>query len=329
MGRCPICLDTEKCSVETNCAHTYCSKCILAYWRLQGDLHSGPIKCPVCRQIVLKLTRRENQMPLNPTNHIVTTTTDVCGDVNNTKTTANANTTTTTATATTNQTNLTKSSDNDQNNDNNNNNDCHNTTPTINHQQKSASNTSINSLNCLVTNNTNNGSNNHSNNYHHYSNSNNISAVLNHTSDIDEYNRRYSSLEQKYLFDECSNPYDNYSNHDTLSSANNAARRRASNRSLSNSRIHLCLLATFMYLISPIDFIPEFLFGIVGLIDDLCVIFLCFIYITINASCLLLEKYVYPVIDDIWRVFSQTEQASSQQTRTQRHSRQTRHMFRS
>ncbi|XP_063770665.1 E3 ubiquitin-protein ligase RNF170 isoform X1 [Pseudophryne corroboree] len=46
-------------------------------------------------------------------------------------------------------------------------------------------------------------------------------------------------------------------------------------------RIVLCLLGAFFYLVSPLDIIPEALFGILGLMDDLFVIFLLLIYISI------------------------------------------------
>uniref|UniRef100_A0A7N4P8F5 RING-type E3 ubiquitin transferase n=1 Tax=Sarcophilus harrisii TaxID=9305 RepID=A0A7N4P8F5_SARHA len=46
-------------------------------------------------------------------------------------------------------------------------------------------------------------------------------------------------------------------------------------------RILLCLLGAFFYLISPLDFVPEALFGILGFLDDFFVIFLLLIYISI------------------------------------------------
>ncbi|CAM5146648.1 unnamed protein product [Natator depressus] len=46
-------------------------------------------------------------------------------------------------------------------------------------------------------------------------------------------------------------------------------------------RIVLCLLGALLYLASPLDFLPEALFGILGFLDDFFVIFLLLIYISI------------------------------------------------
>ncbi|XP_013789291.1 E3 ubiquitin-protein ligase RNF170-like, partial [Limulus polyphemus] len=46
-------------------------------------------------------------------------------------------------------------------------------------------------------------------------------------------------------------------------------------------RVVLCFMAAIMYLVSPLDMIPEALFGIFGLIDDLFIVFLLSVYITI------------------------------------------------
>ncbi|XP_067123832.1 E3 ubiquitin-protein ligase RNF170-like [Centruroides vittatus] len=46
-------------------------------------------------------------------------------------------------------------------------------------------------------------------------------------------------------------------------------------------RIVLCFVAAIMYLISPLDMIPEAVFGILGLLDDLFVVLLLAIYVTI------------------------------------------------
>lgn len=46
-------------------------------------------------------------------------------------------------------------------------------------------------------------------------------------------------------------------------------------------RIVLCLVGAFLYLASPLDIIPEALFGILGFLDDFFVIFLLLIYISI------------------------------------------------
>uniref|UniRef100_A0A8D0GZF1 E3 ubiquitin-protein ligase RNF170 n=1 Tax=Sphenodon punctatus TaxID=8508 RepID=A0A8D0GZF1_SPHPU len=46
-------------------------------------------------------------------------------------------------------------------------------------------------------------------------------------------------------------------------------------------RILLCLLGALLYLASPLDFLPEALFGILGFLDDFFVVFLLLIYISI------------------------------------------------
>ncbi|XP_033029041.1 E3 ubiquitin-protein ligase RNF170 isoform X3 [Lacerta agilis] len=46
-------------------------------------------------------------------------------------------------------------------------------------------------------------------------------------------------------------------------------------------RIFLCLMGALLYLASPLDFLPEALFGILGFLDDFFVVFLLLIYISI------------------------------------------------
>ncbi|XP_073448167.1 E3 ubiquitin-protein ligase RNF170-like [Aquarana catesbeiana] len=46
-------------------------------------------------------------------------------------------------------------------------------------------------------------------------------------------------------------------------------------------RIVVCLLGAFFYLVSPLDIIPEAVFGILGFMDDFFVLFLLLIYISI------------------------------------------------
>lgn len=45
-------------------------------------------------------------------------------------------------------------------------------------------------------------------------------------------------------------------------------------------RIVLCFVAAIMYLISPLDMIPEAVFGILGLLDDVFVVLLLAIYVS-------------------------------------------------
>lgn len=46
-------------------------------------------------------------------------------------------------------------------------------------------------------------------------------------------------------------------------------------------RITACIVTAIMYLLFPLDIIPEAVFGFFGLLDDLIVIFLCAIYVSI------------------------------------------------
>ncbi|XP_070564321.1 E3 ubiquitin-protein ligase RNF170-like [Ptychodera flava] len=46
-------------------------------------------------------------------------------------------------------------------------------------------------------------------------------------------------------------------------------------------RIVLCLLAAILYFVSPLDIIPEAVFGLIGFMDDLFVILLLLIYVSI------------------------------------------------
>lgn len=46
-------------------------------------------------------------------------------------------------------------------------------------------------------------------------------------------------------------------------------------------RILLCAIAILLYLISPIDFLPEAVFGVIGFLDDIFVVMLILVYITV------------------------------------------------
>jgi len=64
---CPICLNEPSVlSVETNCGHTYCGKCIITFWKFQSNWMSG-LKCPVCRQqvtvLLTRFTAEERALP--------------------------------------------------------------------------------------------------------------------------------------------------------------------------------------------------------------------------------------------------------------------------
>jgi len=51
---CPICISDSSLSVETNCGHLFCGKCIITFWKFQSNWVSG-MNCPVCRQPVTVL----------------------------------------------------------------------------------------------------------------------------------------------------------------------------------------------------------------------------------------------------------------------------------
>jgi len=47
------------------------------------------------------------------------------------------------------------------------------------------------------------------------------------------------------------------------------------------ARIVLCVVAILVYLISPLDILPEAVLGLLGLLDDLFVLLLVLVYMTI------------------------------------------------
>ncbi|XP_077549004.1 E3 ubiquitin-protein ligase RNF170-like isoform X2 [Haemaphysalis longicornis] len=92
--------------------------------------------------------------------------------------------------------------------------------------------------------------------------------------DINDYNRRYSGEPRPWL--------DHLRDLPTLL-------RHAGSEFFSvggimymfRLRIVLCFVAAIMYLVSPLDMIPEAVFGILGLLDDLFVVLLLAIYVTV------------------------------------------------
>lgn len=92
--------------------------------------------------------------------------------------------------------------------------------------------------------------------------------------DVNDYNRRYSG-QARPLMDHL---------RDVPTLLRHAFREMFSRGALFcmfQIRILLCLVGALMYLVSPLDLIPEALFGILGFMDDLFVIVLFFIYISI------------------------------------------------
>jgi uncharacterized membrane protein YkvA (DUF1232 family) len=49
---CPICLDSAKFAIDTNCAHTFCASCFLQYHDQSGGVLRAAVKCPCCRRTV-------------------------------------------------------------------------------------------------------------------------------------------------------------------------------------------------------------------------------------------------------------------------------------
>jgi RING finger protein 170 len=63
-------------------------------------------------------------------------------------------------------------------------------------------------------------------------------------------------------------------------------------------RIVLCFVAAIMYLISPLDMIPEAVFGLFGLLDDIFVVLLLAIYVTIIYRRFLSRRWEDETRDD-------------------------------
>ncbi|KAG2691296.1 hypothetical protein I3843_08G003300 [Carya illinoinensis] len=45
------------------------------------------------------------------------------------------------------------------------------------------------------------------------------------------------------------------------------------------ARVYIAMIVSVVYIISPIDIIPEGILGIVGLLDDLLIVLICFLYV--------------------------------------------------
>lgn len=59
------------------------------------------------------------------------------------------------------------------------------------------------------------------------------------------------------------------------------------------SQIQFIILAAFAYILSPIDFIPEAIFGIFGLLDDILFLIMCILCIAIIL--------IYPIFRELQR----------------------------
>ena len=59
---------------------------------------------------------------------------------------------------------------------------------------------------------------------------------------------------------------------------------------LFNARIYICIIAAVLYLVSPLDIIPEAVFGLLGLLDDVFVLLLFAVYLTIIYRGIVAER---------------------------------------
>jgi len=60
------------------------------------------------------------------------------------------------------------------------------------------------------------------------------------------------------------------------------------------ARILLCLAAIVIYLVSPLDVLPEAVFGLIGLLDDLFVVLLVLVYMTIIYRQIVADRGGWP-----------------------------------
>lgn len=317
MSGCPICLedyirpeDESKCLVvETNCRHNFCARCILAYWHLQGDWESGPIRCPICRQTVTKLIT-VRQKPGH--GRLFSSTLDFVSGLVRSRIFARRKSTETQASHVDEYNNLYKtegwSSD---------------TSDIADYNRRFSK--LENKLNMLIKNlrSTNNRHQNHTHahhhhhhHHHHHNNHNNHNNQNNHNhlqnSSSEQSHDHSIQLSNGQLSHSASSaslsnsvtqlidherPTTNYQ----LLNNSNANQTSPVNVSRSNQRtrytrsigpqVHFCLLAAIVYILSPIDLIPEAIFGILGIIDDICVLFMFSIYVAFIM--------VYPILEEI------------------------------
>ncbi|XP_047975051.1 E3 ubiquitin-protein ligase RNF170-like [Salvia hispanica] len=57
------------------------------------------------------------------------------------------------------------------------------------------------------------------------------------------------------------------------------------------ARVYLAMILSAMYVLSPVDIIPEALLGIIGLLDDLIVVFMCFLYVAALYRTVLVSRH--------------------------------------
>ncbi|KAJ6744763.1 hypothetical protein OIU79_030982 [Salix purpurea] len=57
------------------------------------------------------------------------------------------------------------------------------------------------------------------------------------------------------------------------------------------ARVYISVILSAIYIISPVDIIPEGLLGIVGLLDDLLVVLICFLHVAAIYRALLYYRH--------------------------------------
>lgn len=57
------------------------------------------------------------------------------------------------------------------------------------------------------------------------------------------------------------------------------------------ARVYLVAALSAIYVISPVDIIPEALLGIIGLLDDVIIVLLCFLHVAALYRSFLLDRH--------------------------------------
>lgn len=57
------------------------------------------------------------------------------------------------------------------------------------------------------------------------------------------------------------------------------------------ARVYLAMAVSVIYVLSPVDIIPEGLLGLIGFLDDLIIIFMCFLHVAALYRAVLLSRH--------------------------------------
>ncbi|XP_075519034.1 uncharacterized protein LOC142552973 [Primulina tabacum] len=57
------------------------------------------------------------------------------------------------------------------------------------------------------------------------------------------------------------------------------------------ARVYLAMVASAIYVLSPVDIIPEGLLGIIGFLDDLIIVLMCFLHVAALYRAVLLSRH--------------------------------------